>query len=262
MPYTVFMDDVFLFAVLASVVSSIGGLAGGALLMVRERLAHSLSRMLIGFSAGVLLGVTFVDLMPEALSGFGEARSALTYVLVGVLVFFTIERYIASLHTHEHVAEADASGVDAAELRRSVPLVMFGDTVHNFIDGVTVAAAFVVNVPLGVATAASVLLHELPHEIADFTILLRSGMERRRVFLFNLYSALVAPVGTVVAYYFASGVESLRAPLVAIAAGNLLYISMSDLLPHLHHEKDRSRAISQVAMLVVGAALMVMFPFG
>lgn len=255
------MDSVFLLAVVSSVVSSIGGLAGGVFLMVRERLAHSLSRLLIGFSAGVLLGVTFIDLLPEALSGFDDARTAFTYVLIGVLVFFMIERIIASLHTHEHVAEVDESDVDAVALRRSVPLVMFGDAVHNFIDGVTVAAAFVVSVPLGIATAASVLLHELPHEIADFTILLRSGMARRSVFLFNLYSALVAPIGTVIAYYFASGIESFRAPLVAIAAGNLLYISMSDLLPHLHHEKNRSRAFLQVAMLIVGALLMLLFPF-
>lgn len=256
------MSTTFLFALTASVLSSIGGLAGGMLLLVRERFAHSISRVLIGFSAGVLLGVTFIDLLPEALAGFNDARTAGMYILVGILTFFIIERIIASLHSHEHVLEADGLSVDAAALRRSVPLVIFGDTVHNFIDGVTVAVAFVVSTPLGIATALSVLLHELPHEIADFTILLRSGMVRKRVFLINLYSALVAPVGTVIAYFFASGVSSLQAPLVAIATGNLLYVSMSDLLPHLHHEQNRGRAFVQVMMLIVGALLFLFVPIG
>lgn len=256
------MSTTLLFALIASVLSSIGGLAGGMLLIARERFAHTISRVLIGFSAGVLLGVTFVDLLPEALAGFDDVRTAGTYILVGILVFFVIERVIASLHSHEHVAEETESSVDALALRRSVPLVMFGDTIHNFIDGVTVAVAFLVSTPLGIATALSVLLHELPHEIADFTILLRSGMNRKRVFLINLYSALVAPLGTVAAYFFASEVSSLRAPLVAIATGNLLYVSMSDLLPHLHHEQNRRRAFVQVLMLVVGALMFLFIPIG
>lgn len=256
------MQSVFAYALSASILSSVGGLAGGLFLLARERAAYTLSRLLIGFSAGVLLGVTFTDLLPEALEGFTDVRTASLYVLIGILGFFVIERVIASMHSHEHAAEADASTVDAIALRRSVPLVMVGDTIHNFIDGVTVAVAFVVSVPLGVATAVSVLLHELPHEIADFTILLRSGMARKRVFVFNLLSALVAPVGTVLAYASASRIEAVQAPLIAIAAGNLLYVSMSDLLPHLHHEQNRMRAFLQVVLLVIGALLFVLFPIG
>ncbi|MFH0829218.1 MAG: ZIP family metal transporter [Candidatus Kerfeldbacteria bacterium] len=253
------MNNVFVFALSASIIASVGGLAGGLLLLARERVARMLSRVLIGFSAGILLGVTFFDLLPEALAGFSETRAAFGYVMLGILVFFVIERIIASVHSHEHAVDDDDSA-NAETLRRSVPLVVFGDTVHNFIDGITVAVTFVASIPLGMATATSVLVHELPHEIADFTILIRSGMSRKKVFLVNFISALVAPLGTVIAYFFATNIEGLFAPLLAIAAGNLLYIAMSDLLPHLFHERDRIKIVIQVFMLLLGAGILFFIP--
>jgi len=256
------MNQVFWYALTASIVSSIGGLAGGIMLIAWERAAHLLSRVMIGFSAGVLLSVTFFDLFPEALEGFTEPHEAFVYVLIGICSFFLIERLFASLHSHEHVAEENEADVDIVALRRSVPLVVFGDSIHNFFDGVTVAVTFAVSVPLGIATAASVLIHELPHEIADFTILLRSGLTRRKVFMINLYSALVAPVGTVIAYFCATKIDNIEAPLLAIAAGNLLYIAMSDLIPHLHHERNVRRILTQAILFLIGVATLAIIPLG
>lgn len=252
------MDSTFLYALLASIVSSLGGLAGGVLLLANERMARLLSHYLMSFAAGVLLGVTFLDLLPEAVEGFAKTHDALKYVLIGVIVFFLIERAIASFHSHED--EAPEGDGRFSTLQRARPLVILGDSIHNFIDGVVVAVAFLVSVPVGIVTAVSVLLHELPHEIADFTILLRSGMERRRVVLINFFSALVAPTGTVVAYFFASAAERLQPPLLALAAGNLLYIALADLVPHLHHERHGGRVILQIALFVAGATIFFLLP--
>lgn len=257
------MDQTFLFALLASIVSSIGGLMGGVLLLIRARFAQSISRILIGFSAGVILSVTLFDLLPEALSQGGDTRRVLANVFVGIIIFFLIERAIASLHVHEDQAAAlpeHPADIDVASLRRAVPLVIIGDTVHNFIDGITVAVTFVVSPVLGLATAVSVLFHELPHEIGDFTILLRSGMAPGRVFRINFWSALVAPVGTVLAYFFATQLVNLQGPLLAIATGNLLYLAMTDLMPHLHHERQPARVLLQVALFIIGALVFFILP--
>ncbi len=252
------MDNIFWYALIASTISSLGGLAGGILLLAHERSARFLSKALIGFSAGVLLGVTFLDLLPEATQGFADPQTGFRLALFGVAAFFLIERILTSLHRHQD--EYEQRHAESGSLVNARPLVILGDTVHNFLDGIVVAVAFVVSTPVGFATAASVLLHELPHEIADFTILLRSGMERKRVLVINLLSALVAPLGTILAFFFARSVVSLQLPLLALAAGNLLYIAMSDLLPHLHHERNTKHAAIQVVLFFIGIMIFLVFP--
>lgn len=250
------MDVIFFYALAASIISSLGGLAGGLLLLVRESLAKKLAHYLMSFAAGVLLGVTFLDLLPEAIEAFTEPHDAFRFVLGGVVVFFVIERLIASFHSHEPGDRAD----DGAELVTARPLVILGDTIHNFIDGAVVAVAFLVSVPLGVVTATSVLLHELPHEIADFAILLRSGLARSRVMVINLLSALVAPIGTVAAFWYANSVTAVQPYLLAIAAGNLLYIALADLVPHLHHRAKPSRIVLELLLFAAGLAVLFLIP--
>ncbi len=256
------MSHVFLYALSASVLASIGGLVGAVFLVVKESFAKKLSRVMLSFAAGVLLGVTFLDLMPEALKSYDGSDRVFTFVFLGVVIFYLIERAVASFHRHEHQAIDEHAETSDEALKRSVPLIIFGDSLHNFIDGITVAVTFVVSVPLGIATATSVFVHEIPHEIADFTILLRTGMRRSRVFLVNLVAALVSPLGTVVAYFFASHIHAIQAPLLAFAAGNLLYISMTDLLPHLHHERDRGTVLVQTLLFVLGVAIFFFVPKG
>ncbi|MBI4426168.1 MAG: ZIP family metal transporter [Candidatus Kerfeldbacteria bacterium] len=251
------MTSLLLYAFLASTISSLGGLVGGMLLLIRESLAKKLAHYLISFAAGVLLGVTFLDLLPEAAEAFVEPHDALRYVLLGVVVFFLIERFIASFHSHEPALVGDQHAETLAYAR---PLVIVGDTVHNFIDGVVVAVAFLASVPLGVVTAVSVLFHELPHEIADFAILVRSGMPRGRVMAVNILSALVAPLGTVLAYFYATTVKSAQPYLLAIAAGNLLYVALADLVPHLHHESGVKRVVVQLLLFGLGIAVIFLLP--
>ncbi len=249
-----------LLALSASILSSLGGLIGGVLLLANAQVAQRTSRYLVSFAAGVLLSVTFLDLLPEAIEGFGDTHRALQYALLGVVLFFLLERAIASFHNHEDAVEHDADHPAPFDLHRARPLVIVGDSVHNFIDGIVVAIAFIASPALGLASAVSVFLHELPHEIADFAILLRSGMPRRRVLLVNLLSALVAPIGTVAAYYSATALTSLQLPLLAVAAGNLLYVAMADLLPHLHHERNVVRVVVQALCFLVGVMVFFFLP--
>lgn len=257
--YTTAMNHTAWLALAASVISSIGGLAGGLLLLVVDSTrAHRMSRMLIGFASGALLGVAFLDLLPETMEQFTEPHIALRYVLFGIIGFFLIERILAATHQHQDDFEHEDDG--SAMLQRAVPLAIIGDAVHNFLDGIVVAAAFLIDVPVGIATAISVLLHELPHEIADFTIMLRSGMTRKKVLWINLSSALIAPLGTIIAISLANIVESVEAPLVAIAAGNLIYLALSNLVPHLHHERNHRAAFVQVLLMLVGMSLFFFLP--
>lgn len=244
--------ETFWLALIASTLSSLGGLIGGFLLLANEQLAKRLPHVLMSFAAGVLLSVTFFDLLPEATAAFPDPSDALRWVLFGVIGFFAIERLVATFHSDEQRSDETLEEVG---LSRAKPLVILGDTVHNLIDGVVVAIAFSVDAGLGIATAISVLLHEIPHEIADFAILLRGGMVRRRVMLVNVFSALVAPIGTVLAFAFTTAIESAQPYLLAVAAGNLLYVGLADLLPHLHHERRTRRVVMQLALFLAAVLL-------
>ncbi|MBI4093150.1 MAG: ZIP family metal transporter [Candidatus Kerfeldbacteria bacterium] len=252
------MDSVFLLALLASIISSLGGLAGGFLLLARRDMAKKLSHYLIGFAAGVLLSVSFNDLLPESLASAPTVERALGYILLGVIIFFLTERFIAFSHRHE--ADAEPEEGDAVDLQRVRPLVIAGDSLHNLIDGITVAITFVVSVPVGIATAVSVLLHEWPQEIADFSVLLRSGMAPRRVLAVNFWSSLVAPFGTVVGYLFATNITAIQVPLLGIATGNLLYLALADLIPHLHHERRPAQALVQSLLFLLGLSVFYFIP--
>lgn len=238
---------ILFFTLLGSVFSLIGGI----ILLAKEKLALKISHYLASFAAGALLGTAFFDLLPEAFEEAertGADTNIFFWALMGVLTFFLLERFIHWFHHHhEHNAE---------EKKSIVPLVVLGDTVHNFLDGVVIAATFLVSVPLGMVTALAVAAHEIPQEIGDFGILLHRGLKRKKVIFINLMSAIGALVGAVITYLIGERIETIMPILLSITAGFFLYIAASDLIPEIHNEDNKKVALIETVLLLLGVFII------
>lgn len=232
-------------------IGSVAGLIGGVIFLVKKEWAKVLCRYAIPLAAGVLLSISLLDLLPRAVDQIGN--SAFSIVLAVFIVFFLVERFFFYLHHHYDIDD-DLSKHHEGE--SAIPLVIFGDTIHNFLDGVAIASSFIVSPALGVVVAFSTFLHETPHEVVDFSILLSVGWSRRKAFVANLLSALATFPGALLTYFFASRVESAIGTLLAIAAGLFLYVAATDFLPEVSHSHDKS--LAKTAFLIVGVLLIVL----
>lgn len=230
---------ILLFSFIGSVVSMIGGI----LLLADKKFAVKISHFLSSFAAGALLGTAFFDLLPEAAEA-GEGRADIfLWTLIGLLAFFLLERFI---HHHDQ-------GNHPEDRKSVVPLIVIGDTVHNFIDGVAMAATFLVSIPLGIVTSLAVAAHEIPQEIGDFGLMLHKGVARKRVLLINFLSALVAMAGAVLTYFMKDELEKLLPIALSLAAGFFIYIAVANLIPEIHNNDNKKVAFWETVVLIGGA---------
>lgn len=253
-----------LIIILLAALTQLGGLIGGMLLIWKERLAHRISTFLLSFAAGTLLGVTFLDLLPETLAEAENTESVFLFTLVGLTLFFVTEKLLL-WHHHAHneeeviaqeqdsAAHLDAPAVRGAHIQ---PLVLFGDGLHNFLDGAALALTFSIDWRLGLLTALAIFLHELPHNISDFAILLHTRMPRARVMLWNVLLTLPSPLGAALALLTVRSIDTLLVPLLAVAAGSFLYIALANLMPQIHHEQRPGRILLQVLLFLAGIGLL------
>jgi zinc and cadmium transporter len=233
-------------AVGLSILGSFGGLLTASLfLLLGDGIRLRLVPWLISYAVGTLLGVALLALLPEALSEL-DPRTAMATLLGGVLAFFLLEKLVIWRHCHdEH--ECDVHTSSAASL------VIVGDAFHTFVDGAVIAAAVVTSVPLGITTALAVAAHEIPQEVGDVAILLRAGYSRVRAFTLNLLAGLGGILGALAMIYATQTVPHALPYVLSFAAGNFLYVAMSDLIPHLHHGGMEGGAVRQ--MLLIGAGI-------
>ncbi len=235
--------QVIFFSLIGGVVS----LAGGMLLLSRRNTAEALARVAAPFAAGALLGAAFFDLLPEAIE-LSPNGSAVRWTLAGIVLFFLLEHFLHWFHHHhEHPKKAESP---------TIPLIVIGDTVHNFIDGLAIGAAFLISPGTGIVTTLAVAAHEIPQEIGDFGVLLKLGMERKKVLLVNFLSALATVLGAVFAFWAGSEFELPLAALLAATAGMFIYIAASDLIPTIH-EEAKGRAARTAALLLILGVLSV-----
>lgn len=223
---------------------SVFSLIGGIVLLFKEKLTLKISHLLISFAAGTLLGTAFFDLLPEA-SEKTEHKDVFLWTLIGILFFFLLERLIHWFHYHTY-------NVGGKAVEPAVPLIILGDSVHNFIDGVVIAATFLVSIPLGIVTTLAVAAHEIPQEIGDFAILLHKGLTRRKVLLFNIFSALTAIIGALLMFFLRDLITGILPITLSLTAGFFIYIASSDLIPEIHHEKRKWFAFYEIVLLLVG----------
>lgn len=239
--------DTFGYIILFTLLGSVVSLIGGILLLIKEKFALKISHFLASFAAGTLLGTAFFDLLPEAqeLGETGEVNIFL-WTLIGILLFFFMERFI---HHHNHGRNPD-------EKKSVVPLIVIGDTLHNFIDGVAMAATFLVSIPLGIVTSLAVAAHEIPQEIGDFGLMLHKGVARARVLKINLFSSLAALVGAVLTYMTKDSIETLLPVVLALAAGFFIYIAAANLIPEIHNRDNKKVAFWESVCLLIGVMVI------
>ena len=245
-------------------------IAGGVLSIVCAAIVSFSARQnwinpLISFAIGALLGAAFLDILPHALQTSDPHTVAAT-VLFGILVFFILEKLVLWRHCHLEECEAHdppALGIASAHSHqhnnhdngdhgRSGLLILVGDSFHNFVDGVLIAAAFMESTSLGIVTATAVIAHEVPQEIGDFLILLHSGYSKTRAFALNLLSSLAMLLGALLAYFALQLVAGAIDVLLALAAASMIYVAVADLIPGLHKRPELRATAQQVVLIVLG----------
>ncbi len=242
---------VFLVALTIVFIISILGLAGGILLIYREKWARLVSKYVINFAIGALLGVVFLDLLPEAITAGG---SVLVYSLVGILTFYLLEKTLLWYHHHsiEHITSHGKGKHPPEEKAHPTGyLITLGDALHNFIDGLVIAAGFLVDFKLGITTSLAVLFHELPQEMGEFAILLHSKFSKSKIILYSLAAQMTAVLGVLIGLFYLPLFGNLG-PILAFTAGGFIYIASTDLLPETHREKDAIKSLIQIGLLVLG----------
>jgi zinc and cadmium transporter len=238
-------------------IGSFLALLGGLILLYYEKLSLKISHFLASLAAGVLLGSAFLDLLPEAIhEGEEKGINIFAWTLFGIILFFLLERLIHWFHHHEEYHETESSHKHSRESKSTIPLIVIGDSIHNFIDGIVIAATFIISIPLGIATAIAVFAHELPQEIGDFGLMIHKGLKKKKIIVINLITAGFAFLGAVLTYIFGSFLENYIPVFLAITAGLFIYIASSDLIPEIHHEKNKKRAIVESILLLSGVFLI------
>lgn len=237
--------NTWLLLLIASTAGSLISLTGGLYLIYGGKAATKLQRLAVPFAAGALLSAAFLDLLPEAVSG-GNVEATLMATLAGLVGFFVLERTLSWFHHHHD--EPVAPGIH----RRTSSLIVIGDTVHNFIDGLAIGAAFLVSPGAGVITTIAIAAHEIPQEIGDFSLMLSKGMKKQRVLLVNIISALATVIGAVAIYGFGGTIHIPENIILAVTAGFFIYIAASDVIPTIHAERRRKVALLQTAILLFG----------
>jgi zinc and cadmium transporter len=205
---------------------------------------------MVSYSVGVLLGVTFLHLLPEAFYAAGEPHTLFGVVLVGILAFFLLEKAALWRHSHEHEHGHEHDGPGAH--RASGMLILAGDAFHNFVDGLLIAAAFLADFRLGLTTTLAVMMHEIPQEIGDFMVLLHAGYRRSRALALNLAVSLASVAGGVLGYLILDQAQPLVPYALALTAACFIYIAIADLIPHLHRQNRREELWWQVVLIAAG----------
>jgi zinc and cadmium transporter len=236
---------IFIWILGAVLVVSGVSLVGVVTLAINKKLLDKLLILFVGFAAGALIGGAFLHLLPEALET-SESNEVFIYTLIGFSFFFLMERYFFWRHCHKGICD----------IHTFTYLNLLGDGVHNFIDGLIIAASFLTDIKLGIITTIAIIFHEIPQEIGDFGVLVYGGFGRKKALLCNLLCALTAVLGAVGGYFLAEAVETVSVFLIPFTAGGFIYIASSDLIPELHRQKETRRANLSFGMFVVGLILM------
>ncbi len=207
--------------------------------------------MLVSFAIGALLGAAFLELLPEAFANTASVRGVAATVLGGILAFFVLEKLV--LWRHYHAGEGEEEELHGDQGRSGI-LIVIGDSFHNFVDGILIAAAFLQSTELGIVAAAAVIAHEIPQEMGDFVILLHSGFPRRTALALNAVSGLAMLVGGLLGYVALQAMMQWVNSMIAIAAASMIYIAVADLIPGLHKRPELHATAQQVVLIALGVA--------
>src|SRR3989344_1661998 len=238
------MAQIWLYTLVSVIAVSLISLVGVFTLGLNEDRLRRILFYLVSFSVGALLGDVFIHILPEIMAGDAALKNG-AYVLAGIMVFFVLESVLVWHHSH---------GSHDEKIHSIVYLTIVGDALHNFLDGIIIAASFLISIPVGIATATAVIFHEIPQEIGQFAILVHGGWSRGKALLYNFFSALTAILGAVLMLLFAQSFQEAPALLLGLGAASFIYIAMSDLIPELQKERHIRRSLLQLIWMLAGIA--------
>lgn len=236
--------------ILATLMISGLSLIGIFTLSLHQDMLHKILMVLVAYSAGTILGAALFDLLPEAIEIVDE-HLVFPIVAGGFIFFLLLERFLYWYHGHGHMHEIE-NEIEEGSIGNFAYLNLIGDFIHNFIDGMIIASAFVSGLGVGVAASIAVALHELPQEMGDYGILIYSGIEKRKALVLNFIAALSVVVGGVFGSFFIELVEPLSGWMLAFSAGAFIFLSAGELIPEMHEEKDRWKNLLQILVLLLG----------
>lgn len=243
------MALIWTYTLISVVFISLISFVGAFMLGIKQERLERILFYLISFSAGALLGDVFIHILPEIMEGGSALRSSL-YILAGIMLFFVLERVLLWHHSHSSHEE---------KIHSVVHLTIIGDALHNFLDGVAIAASFLISIPVGIATTVAIVFHEIPQEIGQFAILVHGGWSAKKALRYNFFSALTAILGATLTLIFSKSFEEAPVALLSFGAASFIYVAMSDLIPELQKEKRVRRSIYQFIAMLAGIGVMSLF---
>ena len=245
---------IFIFCLLGGLLSV---LAAALFLVLREPVRTHILPHLVSFATGALLGAAFLGLLPHALASVNSSDTHVIpmAVLLGLLGFFMLEKLVLWRHCHADHCEVHAPDQQGRD-HSTGAMILIGDSLHNFLDGILIAAAFLTDIHLGIVTSVAVAAHEIPQEVGDFAVLLHSGFSRSRAFLYNVLTSLTTVIGGLLAYFALQPMQAALPYMLAIAASSFIYIAVADLIPTLHQRVEGKAALQQVVLIAAGILLI------
>lgn len=243
----------YIYAFLSVFIVSLISLIGVFTLSLKDVFLKKYIFIFISLAVGSLLGDAFIHLIPESFESGLATHVVSVLIILGIIIFFILEKF---LHWHHH--GEDENGIHVHPVGG---LILFSDAVHNLIDGIIIGVSFIASIPVGIATTIAVILHEIPQEVGDFTVLLHAGYARKRALWLNFLSALTAVAGVAIAFILGEAGNGFALWILPIAAGGFIYIAVADLIPELHKTKEVKHSIKQIIAVIAGVLAMLALVF-
>lgn len=244
------MLEVWFYSLVSIIIISLISLIAIFFLFIRLSLLKKIILCSVSFSTGALIGSAFIHLIPEAIEKFGFSIKLSLFLILGIIVFFILEKIICWRHCHIPTSKTHPHPL--------VYMNLIGDGLHNFIDGMIIAGSFITSFPIGITTTLAVISHEIPQEISDFGVLIHGGLTRTKALLLNFASSLSAILGAIITFIAYSYVENLISFLLPFTAGGFIYIAGSDLIPEMHKETTISKSVIQLVFIILGIVMMLL----
>jgi zinc and cadmium transporter len=245
--------SVFISILIATFLISLISFVGALTLFLKEKTLDKILLILVALSAGALLGGAFFDLVPEAITKAGPGENSLSavflYLILGFCAFFVLEKFIKWHHHHS---------ISHPEIKSFSYLILVSDGIHNFIDGLIIAGAFVASFPIGLATTIAVIFHEIPHELGNYGVLVYGGFKKIKALFFNFASAVFAILGGIFGFLLSEQMSGYAAFLLPFAAGGFIYIAASDLIPRINEEENSKKSLVHFMVFLTGIAIMAL----
>lgn len=242
------MLEVWIYTIVSVLIISVLSFVGILTLSLKINKLKKVLMYLVSFSAGALFGDAFLHLLPEIVEREGFTLTISFFVLIGIVIFFTLEKVVHWQHCHHPIT--------SEHVHPFAIMNLIGDGVHNFIDGLIIGVSYLISIPVGIATTIAVALHEIPQEIGDFGVLIHGGFSKGRALFFNFLAALGAVLGAIIALVAKSYISNIEIFLIPIAVGGFIYIAGSDLIPELHKEFTTKKALLQLLAFIIGILIM------